>query len=110
MRSEFRARLSDVDTQRSVEERADELARLVPLWPSEIADTSRAGRTRIVAKLYRALKAERQRGVGGHWTYDLARHAALLAAWRRERAALALHDAANRCGARKPQRKRAPAR
>ena len=70
--------------------RAAELARLLPLWPHEIADTSREGRSRLVAKLHRALKAERRRGQAGHWTYDLARHAALLAAWRRERASLGL--------------------
>ena len=65
--------------------RNQELARLLPLWPSEIADTSLEGRRRLVAKLERALKAERRRGRAGHWTYDLARHAALLAAWKRER-------------------------
>lgn len=110
MRSEFRAHISDDDAPWSAEERACELARLVPLWPSEIADTSQAGRTRLVAKLYRALKAERQRGVSGHWSYDLARHAALLSAWRRERAALGLDEAAIQRDARKPKRKRASAR
>ena len=69
-------------------ERASDLARLVPLWPAEIADTSVAGRARLVATLERALKAERRRGRAGHWTYDLARHAALLRAWRRELASL----------------------
>lgn len=66
------------------DKRNRELARLLPLWPSEIADTSLEGRRRLVAKLERALKAERRRGRAGHWTYDLARHAALLAAWKRE--------------------------
>lgn len=70
-------------------ERVREIARLLPLWPAEIADTSPGGRARLVAKLHQALKAERRRGQAGHWTYDLARHAALLAVWRRERAALA---------------------
>lgn len=74
---------------RSERERARELQRLIALWPSEISDTSTDGRARLIAKLHRALRAERQRGLAGHWTYDLARHAALLAAWRRERAALA---------------------
>lgn len=74
---------------RADDERARELARLIPLWPSEIADTSREGRTRLIAKLECALKAERRRGRSGHWTYDLARHAALVRIWRRERAALA---------------------
>lgn len=79
-------------------ERRVELARLVPLWPAEIADTSPAGRARLVALLERALLSERRRGRAGHWTYDLARHAALVRAWRRERAALAA-AAANGKGA-----------
>ncbi|CAN1725104.1 protein of unknown function [Hyphomicrobium sp. 1Nfss2.1] len=32
----------------------------------------------------RALRLERQRGIAGHWAYDLARHAALLNAYRAE--------------------------
>jgi hypothetical protein len=32
----------------------------------------------------RALRIERQRGRGGHWAYDLARHAQLLRAYRTE--------------------------
>lgn len=110
MRSDFRAPPSDFDAQESARERAAELARLVPLWPTEIADTSPAGRTRLVATLYRALKAERRRGAAGHWSYDLARHAALLAAWRRERAALSMRDAAAPCGAVNPRTKKASAR
>jgi hypothetical protein len=70
------------------DERDAELARLLPLWPAEIADNSPAGLARLAAKLERALKDERRRGRAGHWSYDLARHAALLAAWRRERARL----------------------
>lgn len=69
--------------------RTCELSRLLPLWPCEIEDVSPQGRARLVATLERALRAERRRGRSGHWTYDVARHAALLAAWRRERAALA---------------------
>jgi hypothetical protein len=65
-----------------------ELARLVPLWPAEIDDLSVRGRQRLVGTLERALLAERRRGRAGHWAYDLARHGALLAAWRRERATL----------------------
>lgn len=81
-------------------QRLAELQRLLPLWPAELADTSRNGRLRLVAKLEHALKAERRRGRAGHWTYDLARHAALLRAWRRERAALKTCKASrNRNGA-----------
>jgi hypothetical protein len=59
------------------------------LWPSEIADGSLAGRLRLLARLRTALRRERQRGLAGHWAYDLARHARLLEAYRREAAALA---------------------
>lgn len=53
------------------------LSQLVPLWPHEIADRSVAGQERICRLLRHALRQERQRGIGGHWTYDLTRHAAL---------------------------------
>lgn len=72
----------------SADERRLALVRLVPMWPSEIDDLSVPGRRRLVGILERALLAERRRGRAGYWTYDLARHGALLAAWRRERAAL----------------------
>jgi hypothetical protein len=67
--------------------RARDLPKLVPLWPSEIKTTTQAEHARLLAKLRRALRAERQRGLGGHWTYDLARHAQLLRAYRAEVAA-----------------------
>lgn len=34
-------------------------------------------RGRIVARLTRRLRRERQRGLAGHWSYDLNRHIAL---------------------------------
>ncbi len=70
------------------EERLGAIARLLPVWPHEIADRSEAGRRRLVAKLARALRAERRRGIAGHWSYDLARHAALLRLYREELAML----------------------
>ncbi len=63
---------------------ARDLGRLVPLWPSEIEDRSPAGRQRLLAALRKALRSERQRGLSGHWTYDLARHRNLLEAYRAE--------------------------
>jgi hypothetical protein len=69
-------------------DREREIARLVGLWPSEIADVSVEGRARLVKKLEQVLKAERRRGRAGHWTYDLARHAALVRILRHERSAL----------------------
>jgi hypothetical protein len=61
-----------------------ELAAVLPLWPHELADNSPRGRWLILAKLRRALRAERCRGLAGHWTYDLARHAELLRLYRLE--------------------------
>jgi hypothetical protein len=69
--------------------RLRDLARLLPLWPHEIADASLAGQRRICRLLMKALRHERQRGVAGHWTYDVGRHAALVRALRPELARLA---------------------
>jgi hypothetical protein len=70
------------------EERRRAIARLLPLWPHEVEDRSEAGCRRLLARLARALRAERRRGLAGHWTYDLGRHAALLRLYREELAAL----------------------
>ncbi|MBK9077747.1 MAG: hypothetical protein IPL91_00760 [Hyphomicrobium sp.] len=72
------------------EQRREELARLLPLWPKEVADLTIAGRHHIIRTLERALRAERRRGRAGHWAYDLSRHAALLATWRSECASLSV--------------------
>lgn len=69
--------------------RLTDLPRLANIWPAELNDTSFGGRQRLIAKLKRALRQERQRGLAGHWTYDLARHSQLLAAYREEERALA---------------------
>lgn len=69
--------------------RGTDLPKLVGLWPHEIADTTLKGRARLIAKLKAALRAERLRGLSGHWAYDLARHYQLLAAYKYEVAALA---------------------
>lgn len=53
------------------------LARLLPLWPHEIADGTLIGQERICRMLASGLRRERQRGVAGHWAYDVCRHAAL---------------------------------
>jgi hypothetical protein len=53
---------------------------------------SEAGARAIIARLERALRAERHRARAGHWTYDLNRHIALrqaVAAETERRAALA---------------------
>ncbi|HAH63923.1 MAG TPA: hypothetical protein DCL72_00255 [Rhizobiales bacterium] len=41
-------------------------------------------------KLRRALRAERRRGLAGHWSYDLNRHLGLLSAYKGELARLRL--------------------
>ena len=65
-------------------DRRRELPRILPLWPHELDDESPQARRAILAKLRRALRAERRRGVAGHWTYDLARHVELLRVYRQE--------------------------
>lgn len=70
------------------------LARLLPLWPHELADTTPAGRDRRLALLRKALRAERRRGLAGHWTYDLGRHSALLRCYKQEAALAAANGQA----------------
>lgn len=69
--------------------RTRRLARLVPLWPSEIASTDISAAERVVTALERALRGERRRGRAGHWSYDMNRHMALSRALREERMRLA---------------------
>lgn len=61
------------------------LARVLPVGPEEILDESPMGRRKILARLARALRAERNLGRAGHWTYDLNRHIALSQAYAAER-------------------------
>jgi hypothetical protein len=65
-------------------DRHTELPRVLPLWPHELDDMSPQGQRRILGRLRRALRAERRRGLAGHWTYDLARHVELLRVYRLE--------------------------
>lgn len=65
-------------------DRETELPKLIGLWPAELRDYSFDGTARIVALLSKALRAERRRGSGGHWAYDLNRHMALAAALKVE--------------------------
>jgi hypothetical protein len=86
-------------------DRARDLPRLLPLWPRELETRSESDHARLLAMMRRALRRERQRGLAGHWTYDLARHAHLLRAYRAEVAAY-LHGRAT-MGAAKHRRARA---
>jgi hypothetical protein len=69
-------------------DRARDLSRLIHASPSELADRSPAAARSILARLARALRAERNRGRAGHWTYDLNRHIALRQAYQAEKARL----------------------
>lgn len=79
--------------------RERDLPGLLSLWPSELKTPSGADHMRLLARLRSALRVERQRGLSGHWAYDIARHAQLLRAYRCETAA---YLAATSRRARKP--------
>lgn len=89
-------------------DRLAELSRLLPLWPSELNDTSREGRLKVLAKLERAIRTERRRGRAGHWAYDLARHAALFRWYKIERAALEMSGIRTRIAYRAGQNAKGP--
>jgi hypothetical protein len=72
-------------------DRRTALARALQVWPHELDDTAEA-RLQIVQKLRRTLRAERRRGIAGHWTYDLARHVELLRLYREELARLSARE------------------
>lgn len=65
-------------------DRRRDLPGLIRLDPfTEIADTNEAAEA-ILARLERALRAERNRARSAHWTYDLNRHIALRQAYLAE--------------------------
>lgn len=82
------------DLKRSELERMGDLAKLLPMWPAELADRSLHGRRRMIWRLTKALRLERQRGRAGHWTYRLARHAQLVKILSEEREALKMFERA----------------
>ena len=69
-------------------DRDRDLPRLLRLWPSETARLTAGDQPWLVGKLRQMLRAERQRALTSHWTYDLTRHLALLRAYRGEVAIL----------------------
>ena len=69
-------------------DRLRDLPRLLCLWPEEVLRLGTGDQAWLVAKLRDILRAERQRGLVRHWSYDLSRHAALLRAYRAEDAVL----------------------
>lgn len=74
--------------QQSDAHRREDLKRLVPIWPAEADDLSLSGRRHIIRCLARALRAERRRGLAGHFAYNINRHAGLITIYKQERAAL----------------------
>lgn len=64
--------------------RARDLKKLIAVFPSEIENHSRAGTEHIIGRITKCLAAERRRAIDGHWSYDLNRHIALLAAHKAE--------------------------
>lgn len=85
-----RALDKEVDAGARAYSRARDLPHLIPLWPHEIGDETLDGTLAILSKLRSALRGERRRGRGGHWSYDLNRHLGLLSAYKAEIAALKL--------------------
>jgi hypothetical protein len=69
-------------------DRERDLRRLIRATSAELTGTDAATRRALLARLARALRAERMRGRAGHWTYDLNRHIALRQAYEAERALL----------------------
>jgi Family of unknown function (DUF6477) len=98
---EFRARTRsrDMDIRRQCAEaigdtvragseffdRARHLPWLAGAMPAELEGNDPGLTRTIIGRLERALRAERQRGKAGHWTYDMNRHIALMQALKAER-------------------------
>jgi hypothetical protein len=63
---------------------------------AEVAEARRGGtcveRQAAIARLQALARAERARGLAGHWAYDLARHAELVCVISQECALLATED------------------
>jgi hypothetical protein len=68
--------------------RQRDIPRLFSVWRDELGDDL-ISRTKLVAKLERACRSERQRGLAEHWAYDVARHTAMVAVLEEEQTSLA---------------------
>ena len=69
-------------------DRNRDLPRLLALWPEDAARLARSDLADVISRLARAIRAERRQALAGRWTYDLARHAALIRAHSTELEAL----------------------
>jgi hypothetical protein len=83
--------------------RKRDLPRLIPLWPHELEDRSPEGTLRLLAKLRRALRAERRLAASGHWSYDLNRHLGLLSAYKGELSGLGVSRSSGEAQPQPPQ-------
>jgi hypothetical protein len=81
------ARALDLTIESGAEtyDRGRHLPRLIAITPEELEDSRPESQRSILAKLARALRAERNRGRAGHWTYDLNRHIGLRQAYLAEK-------------------------
>lgn len=88
LKARARPALSDaLDAGLAGYDRLDALSRFHRLSRETISSETPEAARLVLAEIERALRAERARG--GHWTYDLNRHIALLVAHRAEKARLA---------------------
>jgi hypothetical protein len=72
------------------------LPRLLPVGPDDLHGPEPTLGRRLCTMIVRALRAERNRGRSGHWTYSLNRHIGLMQALKAERAALSVRTARRR--------------
>ncbi len=70
-------------------DRERDLPRLIRCDPNRDMEESAEAAEAIMARLRRALRAERNKARSGHWTYDLNRHIALRQAYVAETERLA---------------------
>ena len=66
-------------------DRIRHLPGLIGIGPDVLSGSEAIPKKAILARLNRALRAERQRAKSGHWAYDLNRHIALRQALIAER-------------------------
>ncbi len=66
-------------------DRVSHLPGLIGIDPDALSGSEAIPKKAILARLNRALRAERQRAKSGHWAYDLNRHIALRQALIAER-------------------------
>ena len=64
--------------------RERDLPHLVPLMADDLLTLTPERHLALLALIRRVLRAERRRAWAGDWSYDLGRHAALIAAYRHE--------------------------